>query len=292
MAVVATSKRQTVRRGMRPPSGSSKSLRKAIRILLHLGQNGPELGITQLASALGLNKTTVYRLLQAMESFQFIEKNAQTERYRLGLKLHDLGARAMESRTLRSEAHRFLIEMSHRASEAVSLAVPGVGGIVCLDRVDSARSVITVRTPIGSHFPAHCTAVGKAVLAHLSEEEIDVILTSRTLTRFTPFTLTTPASLKSHLAQIRRCGYSVDRQELERGLTGVAAPVLSAEGSVLAAVGIAGPTPRFCGKELAKKIALARETAAKISASVRGATSGMDRADSEQAISESLITSD
>src|ERR1700730_4417277 len=100
MAVVATSKRQPVRRGTRPPSGSSKSLRKAIRILLHLGQNGPELGITQLASALGLSKTTVYRLLQAMESFQFIEKNAQTERYRLGLKLHDLGARAMESRTL------------------------------------------------------------------------------------------------------------------------------------------------------------------------------------------------
>src|SRR5271156_182933 len=167
----AVSKKQSTRSKAAVTPGSSKSLQKAIRILFHLGQNGPELGITQLASALSLNKTTVFRLLQAMERFHLIEKNSETERYRLGLRLHDLGTKAVESRTLRGEARRFLVEMSHQASESVSLAVPGAGGVVCLDRVDSARSIITARTSIGSHFPAHCTAIGKAVLAYLPDEE-------------------------------------------------------------------------------------------------------------------------
>ena len=97
--------------------GSSKSLQKALRILLHLGQNGPELGITQLAAALNLDKATVHRLLNAMEKFGMIERNAENERYRLGLKLHELGNKAVESRTLQTEAHHFLLEMSRRSRE-------------------------------------------------------------------------------------------------------------------------------------------------------------------------------
>src|SRR5713226_3512259 len=146
-------------------AGSSKSLQKALRILLHLGQEGPEMGVSQLANALRLNKTTVYRLLIAMQNCELIEKNSENERYRLGLKLHQLGCKAIESRTLRGEAHRFLLELSRQSNESVSLAVLGAGGVVCLDRVDSPGTIITVRTPVGGRFPAHSTAAGKAVLA-------------------------------------------------------------------------------------------------------------------------------
>jgi len=253
--------------------GSSKSLQKALRILVHLGQNGPELGVTQLASALNLDKATVHRLLTAMEKFGMIERNADNERYRLGLKLHELGARAVESRTLQTEAHRFLLEMSRRSQETVSLAVPGAGGIVCLDRVNSPHTVITVRTSVGAHFPAHCTAVGKAVLAFLPDREINAILLRNGLPRFTPATFTRASDLKENLSQVRQRGYALDNQELERGLSGVAAPVLLAENRVLAAVGIAGPTLRFRGKELAHKIALVREIASKLSASLGGGVS-------------------
>jgi IclR family KDG regulon transcriptional repressor len=253
--------------------GSSKSLQKALRILLHLGQNGPELGVTQLAADLNLDKATVHRLLNAMEKFGMIERNAESERYRLGLKLHELGNKAVESRTLQSEAHRFLLEMSRRSHETVSLAVPGAGGILCLDRVNSPHTIITARTNIGAQFPAHCTAVGKAVLAFLPDKEIDAILLRNGLPRFTPSTFTRAFDLKENLRQIRQCGYAIDNQELERGLSGVAAPVLLAENRVVAAVGIAGPTLRFRGKELAQKIALVRETAARLSASLGGASS-------------------
>lgn len=243
-------------------------MQKALRILLHVGDSGREVGVTQVATELSMNKTTVHRLLNALARFDLIEKNPVSERYRLGLRLHDLGTRAIESRTLRSEARPFLVEMSRRSKEAVSLAVPEAGGIFCLDRVDSPQTIITVRTTVGTKFPAHCTAIGKAALAYMPAGDADAVLSGGELIRYTQFTLTRPSELKKNLGLIRQRGYALDHQELERGLSGVAAPVLTQEGRLLAAVGIAGPTPRFRGKELAQKIALAKEIASRISNSL------------------------
>lgn len=247
--------------------GSSKSLQKALRILLHLGENGPTLGVTELARALALNKATVFRLLRAMEKFGMIERSPEGDRYRLGLKLHELGTKAMESRSLRGEAQRFLLDMARRSQESVSLAVVGSGGVMCLERVDSAETIISVRTPVGALFPAHCTAAGKAVLAFLPEEEAEAILLRNGMPRMTPFTLTRMADVKADLRQTLQRGYALDQQELERGLSGVGAPILVG-GRAIGAVGIAGPTLRFRGRELAEKVALARETATRIATSL------------------------
>ena len=245
--------------------GSSKSLQKALRILVYMGEQAPEAGVTELASDLGLTKATVHRLLNAMERFDLIERNEESERYRLGLKLHQLGSRAVESRTLRTEAHRLLVEMSRRSRETVSLATPAPGGVICLDRLDSPHTIINICTPIGSMFPAHCTAAGKAILAYMADDEIEELVRRHGLKQFTPFTITQMPQLKENLRLIRQRGYAVDHQELERGLSGVAAPVLSAHERVIAAVGIAGPTLRFRGKELAEKVALATEIGARLS---------------------------
>lgn len=245
--------------------GSSKSLQKALRILVYMGEQAPEAGVTELASDLGLTKATVHRLLNAMERFDLIERNEESERYRLGLKLHQLGSRAVESRTLRTEAHRLLVEMSRRSRETVSLATPAPGGVVCLDRLDSPHTIITVCTPIGSMFPAHCTAAGKAILAYLADDEIQELVRRHGLRQYTPFTITQMGPLKENLRLIRQRGYAVDHQELERGLSGVAAPVLSAHERVIAAVGIAGPTLRFRGKDLAEKVSLVTEIGARLS---------------------------
>jgi len=229
-----------------------------------MGEQAPEAGVTQLASELGLTKATVHRLLNTMERFELIERNAEGERYRLGLKLHQLGNKAVESRTLRSEAHRLLLEMSQRSRESVSLSLPTPGGVICLDRFDSPHTIITVRTPVGAMFPAHCTASGKAVLAYMTEDEIREIIKKRGLQSYTPFTITQLSDLKENLRLIRQRGYAVDHQELERGLSGVAAPVLGAHERVVAGVGIAGPTLRFRGKELAEKVNLVTEIAARL----------------------------
>ena len=249
----------------RPDAGSSKSLQKALRLLLHLGEFGPEMGITRLAGELDLNKTTVYRLLNAMEKFELIEKNPENERYRLGLKLHELGCRALESRSLRNETHRFLVELSRRSNESVSLAVPGAGGIVCLDRVDFLDCVITARTPVGGLFQPHCTAAGKAILAHLPDPEIAAIIKSNGMPRFTDYTLSRYADLLSNLDLTRRQGYAIDSGEFEKGLTGLAAPIFMRGSHLVAAIGIAGPTGRFQGQELSLKIGMVKDFATRIS---------------------------
>src|SRR5258708_10903221 len=125
--------------------GSSKSLQKALRILLHLGQNSSEMGVTQIASTLNLNKTTVHRLLKAMEKFELIERSPENEKYRLGLKLLELGARVVQSRTLQSEAQRFLLDLAYRSGESISFAASLSGGVVCLARMDSPGTVMSIR---------------------------------------------------------------------------------------------------------------------------------------------------
>lgn len=269
MPAAARLVRQQAIRNFAREEGASKSLQKALRILMYMGERTPEVGAEEIASYLGLSESTVHRLLNTMERFNLIEQDAESKRYQLGLKLHQLGSRAAASRTLRREAHRLLVEMSRRSRETVSLATPAPRGVICLDRLDSPHTVITVRTPVGSLFPAHCTAAGKAILAYLAENEIDEVVHRTGLRRHTPFTITQPANLKENLRLIRQRGYAVDHQELERGLSGVAAPVLSAHERVIAAVGIAGPTQRFRGKELAEKVGLVTEVAARLAMGLR-----------------------
>lgn len=265
--MTSTQKRRVANRPATGP-GSSKSLRKAMHILFHLGQNGPEMRIAEIASGLQMNKTTVYRLLDALEKLDLVQRDPENERYRLGLKLYELGTKAARARTLQSEARRYLKEMARVSNEAVSLAVPAERGIVCVERFDSPRTMISVRTPVGAFFPAHCSAAGKAVLAYLSERDVDAIISTNGLTPYTARTHTEIGELKGDLRRIRQRGYALDEQELERGLNGVAAPVFLQNARVIGAVGIAGPTQRFQGKDLAEKIDLVRTTARKIAANL------------------------
>jgi DNA-binding IclR family transcriptional regulator len=236
-----------------------------MRILLHLGEHGPEMSLAQLSIDLAINKSTAHRLLGAMQKFHLIEQNQLNEKYRLGLKFHELGARSLQTRSLQSETRPFLVELARRSGESVSLAVPGAGGIICLDRIDSPNSIITVRTLIGERFPAHCTAAAKAILAWLPQREAYNILFRNGMKLYTPLTIPSLRKLKPVLDLTRRQGYATDHEELEKGLSGIAAPVLYKGSRVIAALGMAGPTLRFVGPDLAAKIPLLLDFAARLS---------------------------
>ena len=126
-------------------AASSKSLQKAIRILLHLGENGPDMSRPQFASALGLNKTTVHRLLCALQRFHLVERSPHREKYCLGLQFHTLGVRSILWRSLPYDARPFLVEFSRRSNETAILAIPGAGGIICLDSVNVSSSLLALR---------------------------------------------------------------------------------------------------------------------------------------------------
>lgn len=246
-------------------SGSSKSLQKALRLLLHLGEKGAEMGVTQLAWELGLNKATVHRLLSTMQKFDLIEQNPANERYRLGLKLHQLGCRALDSRSLQAEARPFLVELARRCKESVSLAVRHEESIVCIDRVDAPDFVISARTPIGGRFHAHCTAAGKAILAYLSQAEVRAIINHHGMRRFTSNTIDHYSALWENLDITRHHGYATDSQEFERGLAGIAAPIFMRGTHAVAALGMAGPSPRFAGESFTRKVGLLKDFANRIS---------------------------
>ena len=265
------SRASTYRRG--EDSGSSKSLQKALRLLLHLGEKGSEMGVTQLAAELHLNKATAYRLLRTMQKFGLIEQNPSNERYRLGLRLHQLGCRALDSRRLHIEAHPFLVELARRSRESVSLAVRHETSILCLDRVDFPDCVISARTPVGGCFHAHCTAAGKAILAYLSIPEVRAIITQHGMHRFTSQTMDHYAPLWQNLDLTRHRGYATDHGESELGLTGIAAPVFMRGTHAVAALGMAGPTQRFSGDHFDPKVAMLKDFANRISRAMGRLTS-------------------
>jgi IclR family KDG regulon transcriptional repressor len=244
-------------------------LQKALRILLHMGEGSPDIGIAELACELSLNKTTVYRLLCALEKFGLVERLPEGENYRLGLKLHELGTHAIESRSLRTEAHPFLVELAQKSGESVHLAVSGPRGAVCLDHVES-KTRFMMRTPIGSTFELHCSAIGKAVAAFLPDKEIDTLLSAQEFTKYTTYTRTQLSEIKKDLKDVVKRGYALDRQETEVGINCIAVPLPLPLARGSGAVGMSGPTNRFKGKALKEKIAMNKETVARIAERLRG----------------------
>lgn len=257
------------RRRTRPDGDDpNKSLAKAFRILNWLAQNGPEVGVIGLSAQLGLNKTTVYRLLTAMERFGIIEQNPENEKYRLGLRLFELGNIAVQSRALQGQARPYLMEMSRLSSETVHLAVVHEGEVVYLDKIESPNTMVSIPSGVGRRLPSHCTGVGKAMLAFLPAPELDRVLGMKPLAKFTESTITSIPELRRQLQQIRARGYATDNQETERGLSCVAAPILDHQNRVVASISLSGPTIRFRGKELATKVDLVKKAAAAISRSL------------------------
>jgi len=248
----------------RPP-GSSKSLQKAIRILLHLGENGPDMSLTQFASALRLNKTTVHRLLRALQKFHLVERNPHSEKFRLGLKFHALGARSVLWRSLPCDARPFLVELSRRSDETAILAIPGAAGIICLDSVNVSSALLMVRLLPGDFIPAHCTALGRAILSWLPDAEVHAILTRWGMHRYTSNSCDRPRDLRYALEVHRRNGYAADHGELEDGLVSFAAPILYRGNRIVGSIGVSGPQDRFLLVRAKMKIDLVKNFAAKLS---------------------------
>lgn len=246
----------------------NKSLTKALRVLEQLGRAGGELGVTQLANTLDINKTTVHRLLRVLKTCGFVEQSGDHATYRLGLKLFELGSVAIQSRGLQAQARPLLVEMARRASETVHLAILQDDEVIYLEKLESRNTQVTVPSAVGRRLPAYCTGLGKVLLAHLPDSEMDEVLAKCELRRYTDNTITSLRALRVELRRIRERGYGTDDQEIERGLRCVAAPVWNHERRVIAAVSVAGPSARFEGAELESKIALVKEFAQKISTSL------------------------
>ncbi|NLN16105.1 MAG: IclR family transcriptional regulator, partial [Firmicutes bacterium] len=230
-----------------------------------------------LSQALDLPKSTVHRLVATLCARGFMEQVEGTGNYRLGLRLHGLGARTVVARTLTSEAEPFLKSLLEKHGETVSISVLDGHEAVIVDKMESPQAM-RVTSQIGKRNPVHCSASGKVLLAFAPPEAREKILSQISLERYTDKTITCPEALRGHLDEVRRQGYAVDDEEIQEDQVCLSAPVWDHEGCVCAAITISGPAGRIRGKGLgaiaASIVAAAWELSGKLGAPIKGREKG------------------
>ena len=223
---------------------SVKSLFKMLEVLEAFSSTEPELSVVEIARRTGLPRTTVHRIVDSLRSVGFLEQDASRDRYRLGLKLFELGGSALMNLPLYREAPPFVDTLAKLSGEDVHLCIFDGAQMVFVNRRSqiAPRPHNTVITMEAS--PCHSTGVGKAALAFQSDVVIDRVIRAG-LPRFTPNTIVEPKRLKAELAAIRTRGYSIDDCEHEPELRCVGAPIRNSAGRVFAAISASGPTKRI-----------------------------------------------
>jgi len=243
--------------------GHVRAVERALQILACFDDEHPERGISDIAQAVKLHKATTHRIVTTLMSFGYIERAEDGQRYRLGLRLADLGYKVIRRMDLRTEAQPLLADLTRRLGETSDLCVYDRGQVLYLEVVQ-ANHALTIAAAVGRSLPVHATASGKVLLAHMPEQEREAIL-SRELDRHTPHTVTDPAELRRQLEAVRARGYAVDDEELEAGVRAVSVPVRNREGAVIAAMSIAGPATRLTVERLPDTAKELAATAAAVS---------------------------
>lgn len=240
-----------------------QSVDRAARILEILAGTG-EAGVTEIAAALDVHKSTAFRLMAALESRDLVEQVAERGKYRLGTGILRLAGATIARLDVVQEARPLCRQLAAGTGETVNLAVLSDGAVLYLDQV-AGSTAIQPHNWVGQRVPAHATANGRVLLSALPDDQVVNQLGER-LATYTPATLASAAELIAAIQRVRDDGYAVAVDELEVGLTAVAAPVRSLHGDVVASVSVSGPTFRLSGRPLDDAVAQVRAAAAEVSA--------------------------
>lgn len=224
------------------PQGTQAVIR-AIRLLKAFSPDHPELSLADLTEAGGLTKTTTHRLLTALESEGLVARNPSSSAYRLGPAVIALGSQALMSSDLRAAVRPTLEELARQTGETTTLDVLVGDQILILDGV-AGRHLVSAGVEIGTRWPIHVSAGGKAILATMKEEAA-VRMLRNPLPRFTDATITHHTMLIQELNDAREQGFASTFEELEKDYVAVSAPFLGPLGEVEGAITICGPSSRF-----------------------------------------------
>lgn len=221
-----------------------QTLERSLDILEVLAQSEESLGVTEIGNRIGLHKSTVHRILQTLCYRGYVEKERDRERYHLGVKIVELGIRFFNDLEIRKIAAGFLSRLAKSFDEVVHLVLHDEGEVVYIDKRESSQ-VISMHSKVGRRAPMHCTAVGKAILSTLPEEEVRHILNAKGMPRFTDKTITDPEKLIENLREIKRTGISMEVEENEVGILCIGTPIFDYSGRAIAAISVSGPANRL-----------------------------------------------
>lgn len=242
-------------------TGSVQSVDRALTILEQLARHG-EAGVTELAAGLDVHKSTAFRLVATLEQHGLVEQTEDRGKYRLGVGLLRLAGATTARLDVVQEARPVSRKLASDTGETVNIAVLADRAALYLDQV-AGPSALQPHNWVGQHIPLHATANGKVLLSGLDAGALDDVLGS--LAAYTDMTITRKGKLRTEVDHVREQGYAVAVDELEVGLSAVAAPIRNAHGDVIASMSVSGPTFRLGEARIAEVVGLLVEAAAEVS---------------------------
>jgi IclR family acetate operon transcriptional repressor len=224
----------------------------------------PELRLTDLSERLGIPKSQALRIATTLERSNYLTRDPETKRYRLGMRLFSLGIVVEQTLNLKRIAQSAFQALADVSTETVGLFVADRDGAVCVDIRESPKR-LRVFGQLGRRMPWNAGASGKVSLAFLPERDRDEILNRHEFSRYTDRTITDPAILRGLLTKIRESGYHVGVGDLDEDVLGIGAPIFSHDGKLAGAISLSAPIARAPDSELPRLIGLVTDTASTIS---------------------------
>ncbi|KRF12465.1 IclR family transcriptional regulator [Nocardioides sp. Soil797] len=238
-----------------------QSVDRALAILEVLAHRGTA-GVTELAAELEVHKSTAFRLIATLEGRGLVEQTEDRGKYRLGMGILRLAGATTARLDVVQEARSVSRHLAAETGETVNMAVLSESSALYLDQV-AGSSALQSHNWVGQHIPLHATSNGKVLLSGLTAERLDEVLGG--LAAYTELTITKKGRLRAEVEKVRQAGYAVAVDELEVGLTAVAAPIHNAHGDVIASLSVSGPTLRLDEERLEAVIPLVVDAAAEVS---------------------------
>jgi len=243
-----------------------QSLDRGIQVLLILAEKNSA-GVTELAEALGVDKSTASRLVETLRAHDMVRLDPETKKYRLGFRILHLGESLKNNLNVIAIARPMLMELSGKISESVHFCAFNNNNVYVMDQVRSNKNY-SLSATVGMIEPFHCSSVGKCILAFRRPETISALLENYTFTKYTEHTITTKEALMENLERIRSLGYAVDDEEMALGVRCLAVPVYDYRNSVRYSIGVSGPKGTINHANMETYIRRMVETTRKLSASI------------------------
>lgn len=237
-----------------------QTVQKAAEVLNLFSSEHPEWGISELAKVLTFPKSSTSALVSTMAE-QGLLRRTSTGRYRLGWRMITLSQVLLSTTDFRIEARPTMEALVARFGETVHLATIEAGGqIISVEKLQGTRAVHASATGMGHCLPAHCSSVGKVILANRAWDEVQQILLERGMTALTSNTITTVEAFKAEMAQVAAQGYAYDSEETAEELCCVGAPIRDHSGAVVAALSLSVPSYRFAHAKEQYRLAVVSAT--------------------------------
>lgn len=238
----------------------NNTLIKGLALLELVARAKKPLGVTELATQLGIAKSHAHRLLQGLVELKYVQHDPLTRGYAASVRLWELGSSVLEGLDLRRVAEPHMQTLLEQTRETVHLSVLDGHEVVYVHKIESNEPV-RAYSQIGGRAPAHCVATGKALLAWLSHTQLTEL--AQSIERYTPRTIVEEAAFLREMERVRKQGYAINRGEWRDSVGGIGAPIRDIQGHVVAAIGISGPIVRLkpaLFKVLANKVVAAAQS--------------------------------